>query len=103
MMDDSELKIKAASNWISVLATNIPDRLNIIEVPVLVTLEMLIEESALKSGIKPTSAHAFAASMARPSTDWVLYSAKGKTKLSERLFEEKADFTSLSVLRVELL
>ena len=87
-LDSSEMKLEAASNWISVLAPNIPDRLYTLEGPVPVTPEMVIEEATLKTGVRPTSARAFATSMARPSTDWVLHYATGKPKLGERLFEE---------------
>lgn len=51
---------------------------------------MVIEEAALKTGVIPTSAGAFASSKARPSIDWVLHFASGKPKLGERLFEESS-------------
>ena len=82
------MKLEAASNWISVLAPNVPDRLFTLEGPTPVTSEMVMEEATLKTGVRPTSARAFATSMARPSTEWVLHFATGKPKLGERLFEE---------------
>ena len=88
LLESTEMKLEAASNWISVLAPNVPDRLFTLEGPTPVTSEMVMEEATLKTGVRPTSARAFATSMARPSTDWVLHFATGKPKLGERLFEE---------------
>ena len=88
LLESTEMKLEAASNWVSVLAPNVPDRLYILGGPTLVTPEMVLEEAVLKTGIRQTSARAFTTSMATPSTDWVLHFATGKPKLSERLFEE---------------
>lgn len=89
LLDSAEMKLEAASNWISVLAPNTPDRLYTLEGPTPVTSEMVIEEATLKTGVRSTSARAFATSMARQSTDWVLHFATGNPKLGERLFKER--------------
>ena len=95
LLDSVENKLEAAYNWIPVLAPNIPDSLYTLEGPTPVTADMLIEEATLKTGIRPTSARAFATSTAMPSTDWVLHFATGKPKLGERLFEESGRLQEL--------
>lgn len=71
LLDSTEIKIEAASNWISMLAPNIPDRLYTPEGPTPVTPEMAIEEAALKTEVIYNFARAFATNTARPSSEWV--------------------------------
>ncbi|KAI0997037.1 hypothetical protein K3495_g11149 [Podosphaera aphanis] len=103
-----DLKLEAASKWISVLAPNVPDylhsfksstttepgtttRLQQITIPV--TRQMVIEEVTLKTGMAPISARALASSIDRPASDWVIHFQAGTPKLGERLFEESGRIT----------
>ncbi|KAI0992967.1 hypothetical protein K3495_g15217 [Podosphaera aphanis] len=103
-----DLKLEAASKWISVLAPNVPDYLHSFEFPtttepgattrlqqitIPVTREMVIEEVSLKTGMVPISARALASSTNRPASDWIIHFQAGIPKLGERLFEESGRLT----------
>ncbi|KAI0993928.1 hypothetical protein K3495_g14255 [Podosphaera aphanis] len=97
-----DLKLDAASMWTSVLAPNVPNylqtlmdlpelgepgtrtRVQLVTVPV--SMEMIIEEATLKTGMAPISARALATRKERPATDWIIHFPTGKPKLGERLF-----------------
>lgn len=53
-----------------------------------VTAEVILEETSLKTGVRPTSVRASRSSLERPTSNWTLYFATGTPNLGERLFKE---------------
>ncbi|KHJ33545.1 putative eka-like protein [Erysiphe necator] len=63
VLKDLDMKLEPASKWVSVLAANVPDRLNTLNGVIPVTAEMVSEETSLKTGVRPTSVRAFVSSL----------------------------------------
>lgn len=55
-LEGTELKLEPSSKWITVLAPNVLDRLLLLDGVAQVTPDMEIEETARKTGARPTSA-----------------------------------------------
>ncbi|KHJ31873.1 putative eka-like protein [Erysiphe necator] len=92
-LEKSELKLEPASKWVSLLAPNVPDKLFSISGTVPTTAEMVIEETTLKTGIRPTSVRAIASTSESPTSNWILHFATGVPKLGEKLFGESGRLT----------
>ncbi|KHJ34453.1 putative eka-like protein [Erysiphe necator] len=87
-LETSELKLELVSKWVSLLAPNVPDKLFSTSGTVPVTAEIVIEETFLKTGTRPTSARAIALTSESPTTNWTLHFSTGVPKLGESLFGE---------------
>ncbi|KHJ33549.1 putative eka-like protein [Erysiphe necator] len=71
VLKDLDMKLEPSSKWVSVLAANVPDRLNTLNGVIPVTAEMVSEETSLKTGVRPTSVRAFVSSLERLASDWI--------------------------------
>lgn len=89
------MKLEPASKWASVLTANVPDRQNTLNGIILVTAEMVSEDTSLKNGVRLNSLRAFVSLLERPASDWILYFATGTSNLGERLFEKSGRLVKL--------
>ncbi|KHJ33455.1 putative eka-like protein [Erysiphe necator] len=95
VLKDLDMKLEPASKWASVLTANVPDRQNTLNGIILVTAEMVSEDTSLKNGVRLNSLRAFVSLLERPASDWILYFATGTSNLGERLFEKSGRLVKL--------